>query len=48
MAYDLEATDDLLDEIDEDQELYADSAYTGENQEETIAKYKMINKVHEK
>lgn len=33
---------------DKDQELYADSAYTGEKQEETIAKYKMINKVHEK
>lgn len=26
----------------------ADSAYTGINQEETIAKYEMINKIHEK
>ena len=42
------ATDDLLDENDEGQELYAESAYTGETQEETIALYKMINKVHEK
>ncbi len=41
-------TDDLLDEKYEGQELYADSAYTGENQQETIAKHKMINKVHEK
>ncbi|MBK5210240.1 MAG: transposase [Flavobacteriaceae bacterium] len=47
-VHDSQATDDLLDENDEDQELYADSAYTGEIQEETIAKHKMINKVHEK
>jgi len=38
----------LLNEKDEGQELYADSTYTCDNQEETIAKYKMINKVHEK
>lgn len=32
-----QATADLLNEKDEGQELYADSAYTGENQKETIA-----------
>ena len=47
-VHDSQATDDLLSKTDEGQELYADSAYTGENQEETIASYKMINKVHEK
>ena len=47
-VHDSQATDDLLNENDEGQELYADSAYTGETQEETIASYKMINKVHEK
>ena len=40
-VHDSQATDDLLDENDEGQELYADSAYTGENQEETIAKHKI-------
>lgn len=47
-VHDSQATDDLLDEKDEGQELYADSAYTGENQEQIIAKHKMLNKVHEK
>jgi IS5 family transposase len=47
-VHDSQATDDLLEEKDKDQELYADSAYTGKKQEETIAQYKMINKVHEK
>jgi len=47
-VHDSQATDDLLNENDEGQELHADSAYTGVNQEETIAKYKMINNVHEK
>jgi len=37
-----------LDEKDKGQDLYADSAYTGEEQEKTIAKYEMNNKVHEK
>ena len=40
--------DDLLNENDEGQDLHADSAYTGEEQEKTIAKYKLNNKVHEK
>jgi len=39
---------DLLDEEDKGQDLYADSAYTGEEQEKTISKYEMNNKVHEK
>ncbi len=47
-VHDSQATEDLLNEIDEGQELYADSAYTGENQEVTIAKHKMTNKVHKK
>jgi len=36
------------DEKDEVQELWADSAYTGEDQENTIKRYKVNNKVHEK
>jgi len=47
-VHDSQATEDLLDEQDEGQELHADSAYTGETQEGTIAKYKMVNQVHEK
>jgi len=47
-VHDSQATENLLNGKDEGQELYADSAYTGEKQEETITKYKMINKVHEK
>jgi len=47
-VHDSQAIEDLLTEKDKDQELYADSAYTGENQEEIIAKYEMKNKVHEK
>ena len=47
-VHDSRAIDDLLTDKDKGQELHADSAYTGENQEEIIAKHKMINKVHEK
>lgn len=47
-VHDSQAIDDLLDKKDKGQDLYADSAYTGEKQEKTIAKYKMKNKVHEK
>ena len=48
--HDSQPLDALLTEKDEDQdqELHDDSAYTGENQEITIKKHKMINKVHEK
>lgn len=47
-VHDSQPLDDLLTENDEGQDFYADSAYTGENQEKTIDKYKLINKVHEK
>lgn len=47
-VHDSQALDDLLNEKDEDQDLWADSAYTGEDQEATIEKYGMNNKVHEK
>ena len=38
-VHDSQALDDLLNENDEGQDLYADSAYTGVEQEKTIAKY---------
>lgn len=47
-VHDSQALEDLLDKKDEGQLLHADSAYTGEEQEKTIEKYKMKNKVHEK
>jgi IS5 family transposase len=46
--HDSQALDDLLDEKDAGQDFHADSAYTGVEQEKTIAKYKMKNKVNEK
>lgn len=30
------------------QELWEDSAYTGEEQEKTLKKYEMVNQIHEK
>ena len=48
-VHDSQALDDLLDEEkDAGNDLWADSAYTGEKQEKTIEKYKMNNKVNEK
>ena len=47
-VHDSQALDDLLEEEDKGQDFYADSAYTGEDQEKTIDKYEMNNKVHEK
>lgn len=47
-VHDSQVLDDLLTEKDKDQDLHADSAYTGEEQEKTIAKYEMNNQVHEK
>lgn len=47
-VHDSQALEDLLGKDEEGQYLYADSAYTGEEQEKTILKYKMNNKVHEK
>ena len=47
-VHDSQALDALLNEKDKDQSLYADSAYTGEDQENVITKYEMKNEVHEK
>ena len=48
-VHDSQALDNLLDEDkDKDCDFWADSAYGGEKQEETIKKYRMVNKVHEK
>jgi IS5 family transposase len=47
-VHDSQTLENLLSAKDKKQELYADSAYTGEEQEKTIKKYKMKNKVHEK
>lgn len=48
-VHDSQALDSLLDEEkDKGCDLWADSAYGGEKQEETIKKYHMNNKVHEK
>lgn len=46
-VHDSQALDDLLTEKDKGQELHADSAYTGEEQDKVIEKYEMVNKVHE-
>ncbi len=47
-VHDSQALDNLLNENDSGQILHADSAYTGEEQEKTIAKHNMKNQVHEK
>ncbi|MDP2193954.1 MAG: IS5 family transposase, partial [Alphaproteobacteria bacterium] len=47
-VHDSQALDALLNEKDKCQPLYADSAYTGEDQENVISKHKMKNEVHEK
>lgn len=47
-VHDSQALEQLLTEKDKGQDLYADSAYTGENQEKIINKKTVINKVHEK
>jgi len=47
-VHDSQPLENLLDKSDEGQDLYADSAYTGEKQEKAIEKYKMKNKVTEK
>jgi len=47
-VHDSQALDYLLEEEDKGQDFYADSAYTGEDQEKIIDKYEMNNKVHEK
>lgn len=45
-VHDSQALDDLLTEKDKGQPLHADSAYTGEEQEKTIQKYKLNNQVY--
>lgn len=47
-VHDSQPLKDLLNKKDKGQPLYADSAYTGEEQEKVIVKVGMINKVHEK
>jgi IS5 family transposase len=47
-VHDSQPLNDLLNKKDRGQPLYADSAYTGEEQEKVIEKAGMINKVHEK
>lgn len=47
-VHDSQPLEDLLNKKDKDQPLYADSAYTGEEQEKVIRKAGMINQVHEK
>jgi IS5 family transposase len=47
-VHDSQPVDDLLTEKDEGQELYADSAYTGEKQEKVYKKKKVANQVIEK
>ncbi len=47
-VHDSQAIESLLTEDDADQPLYADSAYTGEEQEKIYIKKKVINKVIEK
>jgi len=47
-VHDSQVLDELLTEKDKGQDLWADSAYTGKEQEKTIKKYKLNNKVHEK
>lgn len=47
-VHDSQAIEGLLTEKDKGQPLYADSAYTGEEQEKVYKKKKVINNVHEK
>ena len=47
-VHDSQPLEELLDKKDKGQALYADSAYTGDSQEQVIEKAKMINQVHEK
>ena len=47
-VHDSQPLEDLLNKKDKDQPMYADSAYTGEEQEKVIGKAGMINRVHEK
>lgn len=47
-VHDSQALDELLTIKDKGQCLWSDSTYTGEKQEKTIKKYKVVNKIYEK
>ena len=47
-VYDSQVLRALVDVQNQGEQLWADSAYTGEEQDKTIKKYEVINKVHEK
>lgn len=47
-VHDSQVIEDLLEESDSGQPLYADSAYSGAQQGVIVAKHQMINRVHEK
>ena len=47
-VHDSQVIDKLLDEDDRNQELYADSAYTGKKQEQVLSDKGVKNRVHEK
>jgi len=47
-VHDSQPLKDVLEESDKGQDIYGDSAYTGQKQEETISKYQMNNLVNEK
>jgi IS5 family transposase len=47
-VHDSQPLDNLLTEKDKNQDFHADSAYTGEEQEKTLKKYKMNKKANEK
>jgi len=47
-VHDSQPLDDLLTYKDNGQNLYADSAYTGDDQEKIVSKYEMNNCIHER
>ena len=47
-VHDSQPLDDLLADKDKGQNIHADSAYTGEDQEKIVSKYQMNNCIHEK
>jgi IS5 family transposase len=47
-VHDSQVLDDLLEDEDKGQDLFADSAYVGEKQEATMDRYEVVNQVHEK
>ena len=47
-VHDSQVLDNLLEEKNKEQDLYGDSAYSGEDQEKVVSKYEMNNCIHEK